>query len=748
VIAHVAVGRAPDSRILPRLMSAEPAPGHSPPSETVPDTRGARPRTVVVVGDWIVDEYWFLRPCISQVASSRGLVHYESASDPLHAIRDLCGAGHVAHILYNSLGPSAAASEVISSAGTPAPWFSIIGIGSWNSKDTELLRHLVHADKDVACPAPTMGLSLCVGAEVCPDPPSARALAVYTTLPDGPTLRVTRLYRSGSNGLEQINRVDQVRTVSGEDATFPGPWQPSSEVSVEAVVVHDMGKGTVTPELIRNVQAAFASDQWYVRSKTPNPPWVRQVADRVKLLVVGPELLTDRNPLDTWLVNDRVTPQALDTIAYIGEHTPNAAVAILTDAHQLIARVGNGQRCVTAHSTVEPTAVSQLRWPSAVFASLVRQHIPAADPVTKDSLARAVEESSDLSGIPNIDVPTHMLRGVKPAGVRLVVVEETPWAEEVRDWNQAGADHGLITDDEGNSRLEVWRGSPLLPGYITCVDERKEVVLRLGRLLKEFVSTRRPSRSLSILLQADPGTGKTALAQSLAASVGARFLSYNVTSMARREDLIGVFDSVGALQARDDSPVVVFIDEINARLEGGPVFDAFLAPIEERKYFRQGRDYLLRPCAWIFAGTGTRNDGHDRADKYSDFRGRITAAAEIAYKSISQLYDDSSESMSPDEAHLLGEHRTRVQGQAKLEQVYLGAAIIGGELPHVTRVTKEVLDVFHDFDPGGRTAPSRRIRGLVHQIREVHGETLSKANCERWKGVYWSGDESSIDLVF
>jgi hypothetical protein len=57
-------------------------------------------RTVLVVGDWFIDEYWFISQHHSDTSSHRGPVHYRIVSEPTHAVRDLCGAGLTARVLY------------------------------------------------------------------------------------------------------------------------------------------------------------------------------------------------------------------------------------------------------------------------------------------------------------------------------------------------------------------------------------------------------------------------------------------------------------------------------------------------------------------------------------------------------------------------------------------------------------------------------------------------------------------------
>lgn len=57
-------------------------------------------KNILIVGDWFVDEYWFMVRHHSDVSSHTGPVHYRIASQPDHFVRDLCGCGLIARVFY------------------------------------------------------------------------------------------------------------------------------------------------------------------------------------------------------------------------------------------------------------------------------------------------------------------------------------------------------------------------------------------------------------------------------------------------------------------------------------------------------------------------------------------------------------------------------------------------------------------------------------------------------------------------
>lgn len=62
--------------------------------------KSAKQNTILVVGDWILDEYWFLVRHYSDLSSHSSHWHYRIASRADDEVRDLCGAGLIVRVLY------------------------------------------------------------------------------------------------------------------------------------------------------------------------------------------------------------------------------------------------------------------------------------------------------------------------------------------------------------------------------------------------------------------------------------------------------------------------------------------------------------------------------------------------------------------------------------------------------------------------------------------------------------------------
>jgi len=210
-------------------------------------------------------------------------------------------------------------------------------------------------------------------------------------------------------------------------------------------------------------------------------------------------------------------------------------------------------------------------------------------------------------------------------------------------------------------------------------------------------------------------------------------LPFNITQMASRDDLFDCFDTIITTQQQNPArPILVFVDEMNARLDGQLVYGTFLAPIQEGSYVKAGKTFHIAPCAWIFAGTQhpKEEDGDNRqhkSDKGSDFASRLTLPVQ-------------------DLRHLEPSERA----QEATERVYLGASLIRHVFPDVLKVSEKVLRLFHELpkDIEGREIAAREIEHFVKSFVHVqYGEVNSKNiphKDERFK-KYLPGDWSDPD---
>lgn len=689
-------------------------------------------QAILIVGDWVIDEYWFLVRHQSDISSHTGFTHYRSANRTEKILADLCGAGHVARVIYSLL------DEVEGQ-------YIFFGLGHWNKRDTKLITHLVHVrgkSESVTSIAPYSQARRCC--------PKDKGIDLFTLKPNGPTIRVIRQYHQESSEWKQINRIDwepRYRQDAEINKTYWHALESKLPLkdSVRAIVIHDLTKGVVNNDLVADLLKRYPKAHWYVRSKARDlsskdkvPPWLKSVEKRLKLLLIGPEVAGLINPWASWLVQGKVTFQALDAI----DNLPGKNVVLLTEQHEVIARLERLtkstpkpifiKQCITGMSGVIPTQFTQFNWPSALFASFIRAMIANQDNMDREEIIKALKSADNFSGIDpseGIEIREKEIR--EP-----YVTEPIEWQMVVDEWYDAWKKLGIIKKKSGKGNkvieeqhLEVWRGQTQLPGYVTCIKKKQEIINKIGRNLRAFKRNR--MRSLSIMLTADPGAGKTSLARSLSEIFEFEFIPFNITMMLHRDDLLDLFDTVANLQAKKTNQILVFVDEINAELDRSHVYGAFLAPLEEGVYVRGGKSFSLKPCAWIFAGTKMPN--REVAEKLSDFESRMTMIENIDYESLSREMGD--------------EHKSQLDAEARLEQVYIGASMIRNYFSDVKYVSREILQLFHDLKP--IETPARQILKLVTSLQNVQYGTITRDNFPDAESIkIWNNDRTLVKLVF
>ena len=664
-------------------------------------------QTILIVGDWVVDEYWFLVRHHSDISSHTGFFHYRLSTRRNETVSDLCSAGHVARVLYQLRSEDSERYE-------------LFGLGAWHQTDTELIRHLVHARANNNCPAAsaTYRLTPAHCEDTIPD------IKLVTLQPESSTNRAIRQYHQEDGELKQINRVDWELEKSEQGATIE--WSklqlPRSD-QVKTIVIHDLAKGVVTPSLITKLRRQYPKAGWYVRSKIISPPWLEQIKASLELLVIGPEVAALLNPWDTWLTHDKITIQALDIIKTL----PGKNIVLLSDRREVIGMLNERRHCMTAKSMVKPTPITQLGWPSAFFAALVHTMNDKKSALADEGIVAAMDWADQYGGVP-------IAQSGKPNRIAppRPNVHMGPWRREITDWQQAMQNCGIIKEKNGALRLDVWRGSTYLPGYVACIREKREIITRIGKSLRAFSQGDTQVRSLSVMLQADPGAGKTFLAKSLAEAFGYSFLRYDVTQMIRRDELLDLFDTLATMQANEINKILVFVDEINALVDRGHLYGAFLAPLEDSIYVRRGKTFSLKPCVWVFAGTRLDAEDLGAGEKLSDFKSRVTMIEQIDYKSLNSERADTE----------------RLGDEARLEQVYLGATMIGKHFSDVKEARKEILEWFHRQDPSKE--PARKIRKHVASMRNVQYGKITKENCQGWEDRWPETEDGDkpVKLIF
>lgn len=571
------------------------------------------------------------------------------------------------------------------------------------------------------------------------------------------TNRVIRVYQQHGSDLEIMNRIDWELEVPSMFEAQPPVWVTEPETAdrlekelepelthIDAVVLYDHSKGVVsekTIEIIRR-QPAVAKVPWFIMTKSWAPSWFDAIMGLDVRLVMFHQTAcraaVSSSKLSSWLDRKRGIPtdEAIDRLDEVYEKfkrtgSTNAIVA-LPGAFTVLARVQTDKEAICyTQQEANPSNLDE-KWPMATsfFSGLVGYLTlsGSTSAAVWDSIRRslvfahnaALAWKAKLTGIDGAGVDAETLELSLPkAGEKARELEskhrdrgfrselhgwhQTAWSRLSDEWKSALSTEGsgVIGKPPSEQRVELWRAMTALERYVCCAEEPRSQLLLLKSRLDQFVHRDKafsPSTHPSFMLCAPPGSGKTYLAKCLAREFGMEFLGYNITQMISMDDLLSCFDMIVSRQTqlRDrDKELLVFIDEINAKLAGHHVYQTFLTPLIDGEYVRNGKTFLMQPCAWIFAGTERPlSSTAVAAEKALDFESRL-ALAPI------QLSSEESKFR-------------------RLENVYVCLSIIRRQFPDVNRVTRAVLRLFRDI------RPSATFRDLEHLIKRFHNVQYSK----------------------
>lgn len=279
-------------------------------------------------------------------------------------------------------------------------------------------------------------------------------------------------------------------------------------------------------------------------------------------------------------------------------------------------------------------------------------------------------------------------------------LRDIDWSETMDRWHQAvHTNDGIIDGKSGthHRRIELWRGASALTRFVSVSTSKRRSVSELIQLaLKSKKSWEvGKTRNKSCMVVAPPGSGKTTLVRGVASTAKMSFLPVNMTELYNRSDLLGCFDQIVTQQTQTDAPLLVLIDEINAKVGGQHVHDRFLAPLEDGYFSRDGKRFILRPCLWVFADT---TDPRNLAEthKMVDFCSRLSNGFVDLEKSD------------------------------PIEFVYIGLHQLRSRFPHLQFVEKGIIDLLSSFAPN---YTMRDLRHLIYaMVNDQGGDRVSFRN--------------------
>ncbi len=680
--------------------------------EEDPVSEGRAKQRVLVVGDWFVDEHWATGHHRSGTASRMGRTHQRSLHKPDHAVQSLCGAGRTASVLHQAKVGHACL-------------FDTYGIGMWHRADTHLLEQMLD-------PSTHAGHTPFRIERSAPQGQSTGRLFTLSALPRlqdkvrgdevHGTEHIIRTYQRRGARFEVSERIDWIlrptrggkpaeEWITGETDLEGCPEldKVADPVHTAAVVIKDHGRGVISVPLIKWLKARLPKALWFVSSKAWMPTWFNELPTpnlRVLLIPQVPAQTAVQNAmLGCWLTRSGwATKEALDIMDSMhNEYFKDSArsmVIVLPEGCTVLSREQAGahppsgwiQLRAELERVAAPVPMASVFLPALVGHIMTKENLEHQE-LLKRSLAFTQEWMTHEGG--RIDDPDKW--NPQEPSLAPFADPKTPsvgkwdpledWLDVTDQWGQAyGVKKGARMGPESEpgwgfiesateKRIELWRAMTDLEGYVCLVESKRRAVRKLVTIFDRFTRGEATDH-VSCMVISEPGAGKTFLARRLASALNMRYLPFNITQMLSKQDLIKCFDRIATIAQSPDQEerILVFIDEINATIAREFVYGSFLAPLEERVFIQDGQPHPIPPCAWLFAGT--RDPGEEgKETKGPDFRSRLT--------------------LEPLKLRVEKDEEQR----ARLENIYLGIALIQAIYPDVRFVSEKIAKMFHKIPP-------------------------------------------------
>jgi hypothetical protein len=608
--------------------------------------------------------------------------------------------------------------------------FGVDGIGIWGKADTDILARMLDPACSIGHTPHTLSWT-----DTCAhnNANSAKLHNLADSVSDiSPgTTRVIRIYEQTGDRFTLTQRIDWELRLTKQDHRKIGDGlraalDGSSLRDITAILIKDLRKGVITPALIRSLAEHCPAAFWYISSKEWKPSWATDIPqDKVRLFLI-PDLAANMavhvGDVALWTtVGGYPSERAMYEMDALASRYPRALVLALPSGISVVVRGPDAatdselserlRMCWVQKQTADPDPAIQFVPMASVFfpalaATMINTPQPAPAPTDHQAASQLRAPDMEVNGwlrdavqgafdftiawmreeVQRLKRPEewspnesqHLRLPFQP-GARFGSWVPFQWAAERTRWRDAFSSAGLGDIQDGGRRyIDLWRAATEIEGYICCVHSKRTKLRKLVEKVREKPpDSRRYHRSF--LLIDSPGSGKTYLVKCLAKKLGMRLLTFNVTQMRSRDDLLACFDMIVTTQAENpDERILVFIDEINAKLHNSHLYDAFLAPLEEGVFIRAEKAFHIDPCVWVFAGTESplaadAGSFHDRSEKGSDFVSRLT--------------------MPPIDLKINDKDPQEID-EASIEKIYVGVSLIRAEFKDVRRVSRKVLHAF------------------------------------------------------
>ena len=680
--------------------------------------------------------------------------HYRSIVDREGAVFGFCGAGRVARALFwiNRYDRKGRMKE-----GTNLEKINIHGLGLWADGDTNRLTTLFKPDSTGEDNPYTLtvqdsmqnsddliseGLSLHNLSSILENRKNhnnystTRVYRIFRTLEDGTLDLIQRIdWESPPASFNKVNYREWPLKCDFED--FKTVIFNDEPPEIDAIVVKCLAKGVMSKKLVKYLLKLFPKADWYISSKHGLPDWINLVSDseKIKLLFLPPIPIGDLDEVPEWNIDmDEISYDAISYLDKIKDKyfqkDQNSYMVEMPHGLTVIALYYNN--CALKHFNPQYDYLSgRIGKASVFFASLVSNILfdkgdfnqILCRTLSKTYAWRKNEEQRLIGGAEIQNIETNygpdLLNndnGIKEFQGNIKVFD---WEKTKEVWDKSRDDLGVAYNEENEEfHFDIWRGQSIIEDYIALTETRRKAVTKLCKMSKAHINTQTiPIASTSCMIIDEPGRGKTTLVRSLAAKLGINFLPFNITDMVEKKDIIKCFDEIANTQASNRNEIImVFIDDINAKLDSENVYKYFLSPLEDGVYKRSGMRCSIDPCIWVFAGT--RGENLKQADKFPDFNSRLSHGI------INLINDNPSQ------------QETDLQ---RLEQVYIAISKLRNVYKDLRYIYLNVLLFFYRLKP--ERVSMRKIINYVNNFDDVQNATIHERNFPKSTDLKFKKDD-------
>lgn len=741
-------------------------------------------KTILILGDWFIDENWLVAKQHMASSSHTGDMHFISRHEGYDKrMISLCGASEILEVIRCYFQREDSKNH-----------YDLLAYGVWNKHDHDVIKCTLcsrHTEKKYLTPFTLSSLQKPIiknDKRYCPYESTDDIECIYTPVDirnlaanNKPTTnRIIRCYESKVNGQPHLMfRFDWQRKIEVGDINLSEFDILKKEIkdkkkNVVAVIIEDHGKGVVSEDTIEKLLDTLLVNEskisWYIRSKSANPNWMQKLRNSnisIRLRVTDYKLALNKKGERRWWYGKNVGRFSLEMLGALtnasiykhgvkhvgGKGLNTERAAIMLDDNTAIAK--DQDQCYNLYECAGPKQIINIGRTTMFYNALIAQDLTQdlqavnfgvqCRKALEIAYAWSVQASEEwnqknLYFYGNYCTALDLLN--KQSGQAGKDLDNSYSYNKLwSDWNQSSAEMGIIVDPISKSeKLEIWRGEGILEKYICVGGPKRDAINNLVSKIGEYVSEKEHSYPFNSLIVGSPGWGKSFLAKCIAAHFNIPYLEFSLSQMATTRDLIDCYDSICSYQNRKQKKVLIFMDEINCKIEGHSAMGLLLNPIWDGLFVRDGKTYKLAPAVWLFASTDSISDIATNNNKGSDFVSRLNGpaidldalstggSAHIStlnnLKKALVANSDYDPDMSADYKLL-----QNIKGQSRTEQVYICVKLLNELWGPITLIEKHVLKLFYELLP---INGSRSMEFFISQFRNIQNGIVGRINIPKY----------------